>query len=51
MQNEPNAKFKGFEAVWKRVEKSRGTVPDGIKLMPRKTAASAAVRFTRPHKK
>lgn len=48
MERDYAKELASFSEVWKRVEKGQGTAGAAIKLMPRKEAKSAAVRFTNP---
>lgn len=47
MERDYKKDLAGFEAVWKRVCGERSAVTEGIKLMPRREAKSAAVRYGR----
>lgn len=50
MERDYKKELAGFEAVWKRVSCEPGRVPEGIKLMPRREAKSAAVRYGKPRR-
>ena len=50
MDRDYKKELAGFEAVWKRVSGEPGRVPEGIKLMPRREAKSAAVRYGKPRR-
>ncbi len=50
MERDYKKELAGFEAVWKRVSGEAARKAEGIRLMPRREAKSAAVRYGKPRR-